>query len=146
MISCCSLTLCHMLLPQTERTSHSQILFLCISYLLQITYKGVGWTPGIIILISLILSYIQNSIKTKRHWFWIDKVRWAKCSAEDFSDIIEMRSLTCIIKYHSTAWVLTNNVGTVNECLYSVIENNVCSHRTSETQLKEWVARLICKF
>lgn len=49
----------------SARASHFKIMFPCISCAMQMSYKGVGCTPGIIILISFILSYIQNSITTR---------------------------------------------------------------------------------
>lgn len=47
-------------------------MFLWDSRAIQMSYNGVGWTHGIIILISLILSFMQSSITAMKGWFWID--------------------------------------------------------------------------
>lgn len=48
----------------SDSASHSQIMFLQDSRAMQMSYNSIDWTHGIIILISLILSYIQNLITT----------------------------------------------------------------------------------
>ena len=120
--------------PQTDRASHCQIVFSCTLNLLQMSYKGIGWTPGIIILISLISSYIQNSITTKRHWFWMIR-RCAKCCAEGLNEIINQIFNLHRYIFHSKALVLTNS-GTVRECLFSSMENKVFPRHNTETQME----------